>query len=125
VNWTILEGYLTLLRIEIPLSLHNLSAIHALVQNRRVREQPTKAAHTVEQLCRAIDLACIFYPKHVLCLQRSAATVMMLRHSGYKAEMIIGAQMIPFKSHAWVEIDGAVINDKPYMRDIYKPLEQW
>jgi hypothetical protein len=38
--------------------------------------------------------------------------------------MVIGAQMLPFKSHAWVEIGGSIVNDKPYMLDIYQVLER-
>jgi hypothetical protein len=58
------------------------------------------------------------------CLQRSAATTLLLRRYGKKAEMVIGAQFLPFKAHAWVEIDGAVVNDKPYMLEVYRPLER-
>jgi hypothetical protein len=71
-----------------------------------------------------MDLACVFYIKKVLCLQRSAATTLLLRRYGHKAEMVIGAQMLPFKSHAWVEVDRAIVNDKPYMTDIYRELER-
>jgi hypothetical protein len=59
-----------------------------------------------------------------MCLQRSAATRFLLRRHGLEAEMVIGAQIVPFKSHAWVEIEGAVVNDKPYMLDIYQILER-
>jgi hypothetical protein len=38
--------------------------------------------------------------------------------------MVIGAQILPFRSHAWVEIGGVVVNDKPYMPDIYRFLER-
>jgi len=38
--------------------------------------------------------------------------------------MAIGAQMLPFRSHAWCEVDGTVANDKPYVRDIYEVLER-
>jgi hypothetical protein len=38
--------------------------------------------------------------------------------------MVIGAQLLPFKSHAWVEVDGGVVGDKAYMREIYQPLER-
>jgi hypothetical protein len=34
--------------------------------------------------------------------------------------MVIGAQTIPFTSHAWVEVD-----DKPYMPEIYQVLERF
>jgi hypothetical protein len=71
-----------------------------------------------------MDLACVFYFKHVMCLQRSAATTLLLRRHGLRAELVIGAHILPFKSHAWTEIDGVVVNDKPYMMDIYRVLER-
>ena len=36
----------------------------------------------------------------------------------------IGAQQMPFKSHAWVEVDGRVVNDKPYTPEIYAVLDR-
>jgi hypothetical protein len=38
--------------------------------------------------------------------------------------MVIGAQVRPFKSHAWVEIERTVVNDKPYMLEMYQQLER-
>ena len=72
----------------------------------------------------AMDMACIWYRKKVLCLQRAAATSTLLRDYGEPAEMIIGTQLMPHKTHAWVEIHGQVANDKPYMREKYKVMEQ-
>jgi hypothetical protein len=102
----------------------NLQVIHALVRKNTIRSEDVPTAPAVHDLCHAVDLACVFYFKTVLCLQRSTVTTLLLRQCGHKAEMVIGAQMFPFKSHAWVEIDGAVVNDKPYMLDIYKVLER-
>jgi len=38
--------------------------------------------------------------------------------------MVIGAQKLPFKAHAWVEIGGQVINDKPYLPKLYGILDR-
>ena len=38
--------------------------------------------------------------------------------------LIIGAQQMPFKAHAWVEVDGRVVNDKPYTSEIYAVLDR-
>jgi hypothetical protein len=38
--------------------------------------------------------------------------------------MVIGARQIPFKAHAWVEVDGRVVNDKTYAAEIYAVLER-
>jgi prolyl oligopeptidase len=79
---------------------------------------------TAEQLCRAMDMACILYVKPVLCLQRSAATTMMLRRHGFSAELVIGARIVPFRAHAWVELSHQVINDKSYTPELYRELKR-
>ena len=77
-----------------------------------------------ERMCRAVDIACVLYFKRALCLQRSAATAMLLRHHRHPAELVIGAQILPFKAHAWVELHGQVINDVPYISQLYRELER-
>lgn len=119
------EGYLLLIRMEVLMLFAGLSSLHDFVRRRTVRNVTGSGSPSPEELCHAINLACVFYPKRVMCLQRSAATTLLLRRYGMRAEMVIGAQLLPFKSHAWVEINGNVINDKPYMLEIYKPLERW
>ena len=71
-----------------------------------------------------MDMACVFYFNRVLCFQRSAALAMLLRRQGWDAQMVIGVQILPFQSHAWVEVEGQVISDKPYVCEIYKVLER-
>lgn len=101
----------------------NFSALH-----RRVQRYPTLKTKgppgTVERICSAVDLACIWYPKRSLCLQRSAATTCLLRSYGVPAQMVIGAQKLPFKAHAWVEVGGQVVNDIPYAREMYAVLDR-
>ena len=75
------------------------------------------------EICAAVDMACIWYWKEVLCFQRSAATVCLLRRYGLPAQLIIGAQHMPFKAHAWAELEGCVINDRPYIREMYAALD--
>lgn len=118
-----IRAYLELIRFEVYLRRGNFAALR-----QRVLECPTEKMgplfSEVERICYAIDLACIWYWKQVLCLQRSAATVCLLRKSGARAQLVIGAQQIPFKSHAWVELGGQVLNDKSYMPEIYAVLDR-
>ena len=60
----------------------------------------------------------------MLCLQRSAATACLLKNYGVHAEMVIGTQQMPFKAHAWVEVAGKVVNNKPYTPEIYVVLDR-
>ena|SRR5579864_2909442 len=77
----------------------------------------------INRICHALDLACVWYWKEVLCLQRSAATTCLLRSCGVPARMALGIQQTPFRAHAWVEANGQVVNDKPYMRDFYRVID--
>jgi hypothetical protein len=82
------------------------------------------SAQTVDQVCNAINWACVWYPKRALCLQRSAVTTCLLRASGVPAMMVMGAQNLPFKAHAWTEVDGHAINERRNVRNIYEVLDR-
>jgi hypothetical protein len=64
------------------------------------------------------------YWKRALCLQRSVATTRLLRQHGIRAELVIGYRADPFMSHAWVEIDGQVVNDSPAYQQRLRVLER-
>jgi len=120
----VLESWLLLLYLDVIMHARNFRTLHETVRKCKIDFMTSKDQIPSEMICRAMDLACVFYFKQVLCLQRSAATTIVMRRHGHKAEMIIGAQMTPFKSHAWVEIENTIVNDKPYMLDIYRVLDR-
>ena len=74
---------------------------------------------TIERVCTVVNYACIWYPKQALCLQRSFVTTYLLRKSGIAAHMVLGAQKLPFKAHAWVEVDGQAINERSNVQATY------
>jgi hypothetical protein len=120
----VLESWLLLVYFDVMMRLRNFDALISAVRGCKTGTPMLEEAPSVAALCNAVDLACVFYFKKVMCLQRSAATALLLRRYGAPAEMVIGAQILPFKSHAWVEVDGTIVNDKPYMLDIYQVLER-
>lgn len=120
----LLRSYAFLAKMDFMMRFGSLRQIHSLVRAEAVTLRATGGTPDVETICHAIDLACALYVKPVLCLQRSAATTILLRRYGWSAEMVIGAQVLPFKSHAWVEVDGRIVNDKPYIHEIYCVLER-
>jgi hypothetical protein len=119
----ILRAYWRLIYFDVYLARGNFGALYNKFRSYPVnKECPSREA--VERACAAVDMACIWYWKEALCLQRSAATACLLRQLGVPAQMVIGARQIPFKAHAWVEVDGRVINDKPYIAELYAVLER-
>ena len=72
-----------------------------------------KLAPPVPELVKSFEWATTLYWKPVRCLQRSTVTVRMMRQHGIDAHLVIGYRPVPFLSHAWVEVNGAVVNDSP------------
>lgn len=123
MSFLVLQAYLKLIQFDLYLARGNFAALYDKVRN-YPSGNGTAPPAAIERICSAIDLACILYWKEALCLQRSAATACLLKAYGVEAKMMIGAQQMPFRAHAWVEVDGRVVNDKPYMREIYAVLDQ-
>src|SRR6267143_1996013 len=73
----------------------------------------------VEHVCNELNLACVWYPKQALCLQRSAILTCLLRSCGIPAQMVLGAQKLPFKAHAWVEVNGRAVNERSNVQAAY------
>ena len=118
-----MHAYASLFQFDLLLRRGNFAAVYDAVRNRpcRLREYD---ANTIRRVCSAVDSACIWYWKQVLCLQRSAVTACLLKDTGIPAQLVIGAQHTPFRAHAWVEVDGRVVNDNSYTNEIYAVLDR-
>ena len=119
----VFKAYAKLIYFDLYLARGNFSALYERVRNYPVRKK-VPSPQTVEEICSAVDMACIWYWKEALCLQRSAATACLLREYGVAAKLVIGAQQMPFRAHAWVEVEDRVVNDKPYMHEMYAALDR-
>lgn len=113
-----------LLRVDLELSLRGFRHLY-----RWVAEYPTKpigyAEGAVAAVCRALDHAIALYPRQAPCLPRSAATTCLLRDQGVPAALVVGARKHPFRAHAWVEVNGVVVNDKRGVKDYYVELDRF
>jgi Transglutaminase-like superfamily len=123
MSFLVLKAYLKLIHFDLYLARGNFATLCNKVRRYPLGKvaAPPDAA---ERICAAIDMACIWYWREALCLQRSAATACLLKKYGVQAQMVIGAQQTPFKAHAWVEVSGRVVNDKPYTPEMYAVLDR-
>lgn len=117
----VIQAYLKLIQFDLYLSRDFSTLCNYVHQYPMGSGMGSRAS--VETICTAVDMACIWYWKEVLCLQRSTVATCLLKRNGVPARMVIGAQQNPFKAHAWVEVDGRVVNDKSYMREMYAVLD--
>ena len=123
MSFLVLRAYLKLIVFDLYLARGNFAALYNKVRTYPLRKEAS-APDAVRRICSAVDMACIWYWKEALCLQRSAATACLLKQYGVPAQMVLGAQQMPFKAHAWVEVDGQVVNDKPYTPEMYGVLDR-
>jgi hypothetical protein len=79
---------------------------------------------TTNLLAHAVDLACVWYPRRVRCLQRSAVLTCLLRIYGIPGQMVIGAQIAPFRAHAWTEVNNCAINERRNVQQLYLVWER-
>ena len=118
----VVEAYMKLIGHDLFMAQHDFASLHRRVKGFPLRQTAPEPS-AADAIRRALDIACCFYPKQALCLQRSSVLIAMLRRRGVPAHMVIGAQKLPFKAHAWVEIEGQIFNDRLAAREIFLILE--
>ena len=105
-----LRAFTELVRYEVLLKRGGFQRVYESVRQTEVSPRTLKG-DPVASVCGAVNLAACFYWKQVFCLQRAVATARLLKRSGVSATTVIGYRPSPFISHAWVEVDGKIVND--------------
>jgi hypothetical protein len=117
------RAYLLLLSFEWPITRRDFGKVYHRVRDHAVRAGGPQTV-ALERSSHAVNVACAAYFKKVQCLQRSATLVCLLRDCGARALLVIGAQHIPFTGHAWVEVEGEILNDSPANLEKYVVLDR-
>ena len=117
------KALIGLAAFDLLLLVRNFAALHRIVRNWKLNGRKA-SLDTTDRVCDAVNHACSWYPKRALCLQRSAVTTCLLRSCGVPAEMVIGAQKLPFKAHAWVEVNRRAVNERIDVQTIYGVWER-
>jgi len=119
----VITAFLGLAMFDLILCLSSLRSLCACVRACPVsRQAALPGPQTIGQICSSVQRACVWYPKQALCLQRSAVTTCLLKTYGIAAQMVVGARPMPFLAHAWVEVDGSIVNDWAGVKKLYQPL---
>lgn len=119
--WLTLAAIWELARYDVLLATWGFAAAYGRLG---IVREPSCGYGSIDELKRAIERALLIYPKQARCLQRSSASVRLLRKHGWNAELIIGCRPKPFASHAWVELDGVVFNDSAAYRRSFIELDR-
>lgn len=117
------QALFMLLAHDILSALCRFQTIYSIVRGCEVTSK-TDGSDIIDRVSMAVNYACVWYPKQALCLQRSFVTTYLLRRHGVAAHMVLGAQKLPFKAHAWVEVDGQAINERSNVKATYAVWDQ-
>lgn len=112
-----------LIAYDLILLAGKFKTIRALVGRWKVANRKTPPER-MEQIAQAVNLACICYSKQVLCLQRASVTVCIMRSHGIPAQMVLGAQKMPFQAHAWTEVNDRAVNERSNVQAKYQVWER-
>lgn len=107
-----------LLAYDILSALCRFQTIYSMVRGWKVKSNGG-GSDIIDRVSMAVNYGCIWYPKQALCLQRSFVTTYLLRKHGIAAQMVLGAQKLPFKAHAWVEVDARPVNERSNVQTTY------
>jgi hypothetical protein len=122
---TVICALLGLAAFDFVLTLFSMKSLCSLVKRWPLRKNSTVDRDAIGRICSAVEKACVWYPRQALCLQRSAVTTCLLRAHGIPARMNIGARPMPLLAHAWVEAEGAVVNDWAQVKSFYGALTSY
>ena len=119
----LLAAWLGLVAADLILGFSGFHRFHALLSRIPVRGPERASVARAIALSRVVDRAAAFYFKRAWCLQRSAVAMAMMRVYGVPAKLAIGVHRVPFQAHAWVELRGRVINDRPWLPQAFTVIE--
>jgi hypothetical protein len=113
-----LQAFFMLVVYDIVAATRPFHTVCSIVAGWHVSTKTTEP-DIIDRACMAVNYACVCYPKPALCLQRSFVLTYLLNKHGIRAQMVLGAQKLPFKAHAWVEIDGTAVNERCDVKATY------
>lgn len=123
INANTLAALLLLATADIVLKLAGFSTLYRTIKRWPLANRRANSA-TILETSKIIDRACTWHPRQELCLQRSAVAACLLRSFGVPAEMVIGVHKMPFFGHAWVEVEGKVVNDHKNVQTFFHVLSR-
>lgn len=83
-----------------------------------------EAFEMAQAVSHMIDIAARYGLYRAKCLCRSLVLVRMLRNRGLTGDLVLGARIEDekFGAHAWVNLDGQVVNDRPDVAGKFDPF---
>jgi hypothetical protein len=117
---------LTLARVKLSLRRRGFAPTLAWAEGQRPRiaSDASASAEVIDRAVRFTRMAAALVPGRHECLEQSLCLVLTLREAGHAANIHFAARGYPFVVHAWVELNGCVLNDAPdYVASLLQLVE--
>ena len=117
-----LEVYILFFLVNILLRLRGFRSTVRWLTHRfsDVQRRDNVRVDDMEGVCETVDRVGLWYPGRMDCLPRSLVAFALLRAEGFPVDLCLGVTSVPsFESHIWLECDGWVLNDYPYVKEQY------
>ena len=115
-------AFIGLAAFDLLLKFAGFKSLIGVVKHRQTTEPRTTNREICRRVRATVDRAQMYYPKKAMCLQHSAVVTWLLRRRGVPAEMVLAACDYLPEAHAWVEVDGEVVNDSARVKESYREL---
>lgn len=128
-QWLVLEFITDLLATRLGLRLAGFhrwkNMITWLTRKKSWRAADVSPADVAVKIATIEEATARHLPFKTNCLERSLALLWLLRKRGITADLRIGARKEAdrFEAHAWVEFEGAVLNDAGEAHRHFVPFE--
>jgi hypothetical protein len=127
-RWLLFQAFLFLPIVAVGLHTMNFQRVHALLM--RFSSPPVDANRDdaepqAKVIARLIQAAACRIPFRITCLVRSTTLWWFLRRQGIASEIRIGVnkEQDGFQAHAWVEMNGMVLNDRDDIGNQYAAFD--
>jgi hypothetical protein len=124
-RFAIMRAFLAFCVVDLVLMTRGYMMVRRWLSRLHVHQEAGAVATVdVERTLAAVEHAAVYYPRETMCLHRSAVATWLLRRDAVPAYLVIGIRHTPFYAHAWVEIDGKVVNDRSSVQQQYPEMER-
>ncbi|WP_165380322.1 lasso peptide biosynthesis B2 protein [Candidatus Finniella inopinata] len=117
----VIKSFYLLLKVHRVIKRDKIKGILSLLQTVESKI-PRFSYSKSEELSAAVEAASFFYPKKTMCLAFAATLALLHKKQGLNCDFVIGVQNLPFYAHAWVQVQGKVVNDREELNIKLAPI---
>jgi len=117
----ILQAYILRIKVDLILKIRGFKGLIDFIKKSRNPKKSYKKTNPEEynSLASIVNRACFYYFYRTKCLEWAATLTLLALKKGLQCNLVIGVQNMPFRAHAWGQVDNLVVaDDKNLPKDL-------